>query len=583
MSRLPLGVLSRENCTNDFCKQNKAEGMISCLPAIYSMVGHSAVLSGSIAWQSIRWDEVRCRVKSIQSRIVKAVKASRWNKVKVLQGILSRSYAARLLAIRKITENTGKRTPGIDGELWNTPEAKFSVISKLKDLGYQAKPVRRITIPKGNGKRRPLLGLDPVSESTADYNSYGFRPVRCCADAIARCFSLLSKRDSPCWILEADIKGCFDNISKNWMLDHIPTNKKVLQKWLTAGYVDKGQWYLSKGGTPQGSVISPTLANMVLDGMENWIDEVCGIRHWGKEAPKRRVNNPFQIHLVRYADDFIITSSNRAYLENKVKPAIEAFLSKRGLRLNPIKTYISHIDEGFDFLGQNVRKYENRLLIKPSKKSVKTFLEKISKVIKQYNASSASDLIYKLSPMIRGWAMYHRHVVAKQTFQYVDNQIWKKIWRWAKRRHYPQKNIGWIKRKYFKRHKGMDWTFFGITSEGEEYTLFRAGEVPIERHPKIKGRANPYLMSDERYYEQRQTNKMLNKFVGRQMMHYLYRRQSGKCPVCGQQITASTGFNAHHITPKYLGGKWEAKNLKLLHPVCHIQVHQNPIAAAALS
>ena len=199
--------------------------MTSCLPALYSMVGHSAVLTDKIIWQFIRWDKAIFTVKSIQSRIVKVVRASRWNKVKVLEGILTRSYAARLLAIRRITENSGKRTAGIDGQLWNTPKAKYGAISKLKQVGYKAQPVRRTKIQKGQGKWRPLgiptmkdrgmqalhlLGLDPVSETLADANSYGFRPYRSCADAIARCFSMLAKPSAPVWVLEGDIKGCFD-------------------------------------------------------------------------------------------------------------------------------------------------------------------------------------------------------------------------------------------------------------------------------------------------------------------------------------------------------------------------------------
>ena len=179
--------------------------------------------------------------------------------------------------------------------------------------------------------------------------------------------------------------------------------------------------------------------------------------------------------------------------------------------------------------------------------------------------------------------MYHRHMVAKKVFQYVDNQIWKKTWRWAKRRHYPDKNMGWIKQKYFKKHKGQDWTFFAQQKEGGEITLFNAGDLPIQRHPKIKSEVNPYLDSDELYFEKRQTNKMLNKFVGRRLMRYLYEKQTGKCPICGQQVTTDTGFHTHHIIPKYLGGIWKIENLVLLHPVCHIQVHQNPIAAVALS
>ena len=249
--------------------------MTNCLPIIYLIFGHHALLTEKTAWQWINWNPVIRSVKSLQSRIVKAVKANKWRKMKALQRILSKSYAAKLLAIRRITENSGKRTAGIDGQKWDTPKAKFNGLKQLTLSGYQPNPVRRIKIPKKNGKKRPLgiptmkdramqalhlLTLDPVSESLADANSYGFRPYRSCADAIARCFSMLAKPNAPVWILEGDIKGCFDNISHQWLLENIPMNKEILRKWLKAGFVEKRQLFPSEKGTPQGSVISPTLA-----------------------------------------------------------------------------------------------------------------------------------------------------------------------------------------------------------------------------------------------------------------------------------------------------------------------------------
>ena len=570
--------------------------MTNCLPALYMMVGHSAVLTGSIAWQSIRWDRVVYLVKSIQSRIVKAVRASRWNKVKVLQGILRRSYAARLLAIRRVTENSGKRTAGIDKQKWDTPEAKFQAISELQQLGYHPLAVRRIKIPKSNGKRRPLgiptmrdramqaihlLALDPISECLADPNSYGFRPHRSCADAIARCFSLLAKPTAPVWILEGDIRGCFDNISHSWLVEEIPTDKRILAKWLKAGYVEKAVLFPSEKGTPQGSVISPMLANMTLDGLELAIDKAANVKHWGKQLPKRRIN-PNKIHLVRYADDFIVTCSDRKMLEKVIQPAVANFLASRGLELSLEKTSITHIDEGFDFLGQNVRKYNGKLLIKPSEKNVKVFLEKVKVAIKERRSSTAIDVLQKLAPMIRGWSMYHRHIVAKDTFGKVDNEIWQMLWRWSCRRH-GNKTRMWIKQKYFIRYKGQDWTFFAKDEYGNTETIFKASSVKIQRHPKIRARANPYDRGEETYFEQRIENQMFNKLEGRQMLRYLYDEQKGCCKICGCKITVDTGWNAHHITPKYLGGKWRRDNLVLLHPVRHIQVHQNDSVAAALT
>ena len=279
-----------------------------------------------------------------------------------------------------------------------------------------------------------LLALQPIAEIKADSHSYGFRPKRSAADAIGPCFLALSRRNSAQWILEGDIKACFDGINHAWLLAHIPMDKAPLKQWLTAGYIEANACYETAAGTPQGGIISPTLANMTLDGLERVVR--------GATVKTDKVN------IVRYADDFVITGTSRSLLENQVKPAVIQLLAERGLTLSEEKTEITHIDQGFDFLGFNVRKYNGKLLIKPSKRSVKAFLETVRALIKSNPTIKTASLIRLLNPKLRGWTNYYRQVVSKATFSKVDNAIFNTLCRWTKRRH-PHKNAKWLRNKYF--------------------------------------------------------------------------------------------------------------------------------------
>ncbi|MEL6941703.1 MAG: group II intron reverse transcriptase/maturase, partial [Bacteroidota bacterium] len=431
----------------------------------------SGTKQAAAKWHLIDWQRATRIVKQLQTRIVKAVKAQKWKRVRSLQRLLAHSTSAKVLAIRRVSENTGSRTAGIDGEKWDNAAKKQQAIVQLNAKGYKAQAVRRIYIPKSNDKKRPLgiptmkdramqalhlLGLEPVSETLADYNSFGFRPYRSCADAIAKCHRLLSRSVSPTWILEGDIKGCFDHISHDWLLQNIPMNKRILNQWLKSGYLEKRQLFSMESGTPQGSVISPTLANMVLDGMQAAIDEALQIRRADKY---RTYKNPHKIHLVRYADDFIITASSKEVLQKQVKPVLQDFLVKRGLELSKDKTFITHIDEGFDFLGKNIRKYKGKLIIQPSKKNIQTFLSKVQQTIHEHRTCKTALLLHRLNVMIRGWAMYHRMDQAKAAFRYVDYRIWEMLWKWALRRH-PNKSKGWVKQRYYRKQANRNWRIF---------------------------------------------------------------------------------------------------------------------------
>jgi RNA-directed DNA polymerase len=306
-----------------------------------------------------------------------------------------------------VTSNKGKNTPGVDGILWKGGKAKIQAANSLQRHGYKAQALRRIDIPKKNGKKRPLsiptmydramqalhkLALAPVAETTADRNSYGFREGRGCADAIAAAFNALSKPNSATHILEGDIEGCFDNISKGWMLQNIPMDKAVLRSWLEAGYVENGITYPTHKGTPQGGIISPTLSNMTLDGLEQVVHSV---------VPRRS-----RVNFVRYADDFIVTGKSKTLLETKVKPAIEAFLADRGLELSKGKTVITHIKDAFTFLGQTFRKHGSTLHVTPSKEGVLALVRKVGDMIRQHRSSPMEGLITKLNAALRGWANY---------------------------------------------------------------------------------------------------------------------------------------------------------------------------------
>lgn len=547
-----------------------------------------AVSHNPLDWHAIDWPKAHRIVRRLQARIVKAVQEGRWGKVKALQYLLTHSFSAKVMAVKRVTDNPGKRTPGVDGVTWKTPEQKTTAVSQLRQRGYRPQPLRRLWIPKRHGKRRPLgiptmrdramqalylLALDPVAETTGDPNSYGFRTERSTADAIEQCFNVLSKRHAPQWILEGDIQSCFDEISHDWLLAHVPMDTAMLHKWLKAGFMDQGTLYSTEAGTPQGGIASPVLANLALDGLEREL-----FRHFPK--PKRGFNA--QVNLVRYCDDFIITSRSQTVLEQEVKPLVEHFLAERGLRLSPEKTLITHIEEGFDFLGQHIRKYNGKLLIKPSQKSVRTLLQKVREVIQVNKATPTSYLIAQLNPLLRGWANYHRHVVSKVTFAKMDHLIFQALWRWAKRRH-PNKPPTWIRRTYFTSEANNHWVFQGIAiSRGktQPIRLYRLASMPIKRHTKVKAQANPYDPAWELYFETRLGAKMANHLRGKKTLLYLWNEQKGRCPVCQQPITEITGWHNHHIVWRTHGGSDHVGNRVLLHPTCHRQVHSQGLNVA---
>jgi RNA-directed DNA polymerase len=537
----------------------------------------------SIAWHGIGWYHTEREVRRLQTRIVKATQEKRWGKVKALQRLLTHSFSGKALAVRRVTENQGKKTPGVDKVIWDTPDKKAQAIHNLKPRGYRPQPLRRVSIPKSNGAPRPLsiptlkdramqalylLALQPVSEVLADPHSYGFRPQRCTADALVYCHILFSQKRGPEWVLEGDIKSCFDKISHEWLLAHIPIEKEILRKWLKAGYMEKNVLHLTKEGTPQGGIISPVIANMALDGLS---------QHLLERFPRSKQGNSPKVNLARYADDFVVTGAAQELLEQEVKPCIETFLKERGLSLSQEKTVITHIKDGFDFLGQHVRKYTSEVVLTtPSKKNVKAFLKKVRGIIEKHKDSSAGQVIVKLNPVIRGWANYHRFGASSKTFHSVGHAIFKKLWWWARRRH-PRKSATWVRKKYFTTEGTYNWVFTGEVKDEEGNTklvhLRRASDVKIQRHTPIHGAANPFDPAWELYFEKRLDVKMERNLTGKRQLLYLWKEQNGLCPMCNQKITKITGWHSHHLIWRSKGGTDHAENRVLLHPNCHMRLH----------
>jgi RNA-directed DNA polymerase len=549
-----------------------------------------AALDTALDWHAIAWQKVYRTVRRLQARIVKAVQEGKWHKVKALVYLLTHSFSGRALAILRVVSNSGARTPGVDGILWNTPETKSEAFNALRRHGYQPQPLRRATIPKSNGKRRLLgiptmidraqqalylLGLDPIAECLADGHSYGFRLERCCADALDECHKILRGPHGPAskgpnWILEGDIQACFDRIDHGWLLDHIFMDREILKKWLKAGYLEKHVLFATTEGTPQGGIISPVLANRTLDGLQRLLAERFGATRSRRKRCK--------VHLVRYADDFIITGTSRVLLEYEVQPLVAHFLKERGLELSPEKTRITHVEDGFDFLGQTTRRQRNgKVLLKPSRRSVQTFLSKIQATIDDSGSRTVGDMIERLNQQIKGWTMYHRFAVSGRTFATVDNRIYWKLRRWCRKRH-RNKSWKWIKKKYFQRAGNRDGVFTGVIRDrkGKAWPirLLQAAGVPIYRWVKIRSEANPYDPAWEPYLEARQTWKLGHTLAGRGRIEYLWKGQGGKCVVCRQALQAEEQpWHIHHRRWRCFGGQETFDNLELLHANCHRQIH----------
>ena len=534
---------------------------------------------GVVNYAAINWQKVDHTIRRLQARIVKAQRQGRYGKVKSPSRVLTRSFAARATAVRRVTSNRGKRAPGVDGQRWTTAVEKAGAIESLRPERYKAKPLRRVYIPKSNGKKRALgiptmrdramqalflLALEPIAETMGDSVSYGFRRGRSTADAAEQIFRCLSKKSQGCWVLEGDIKGCFDHISHSWLLNHVPMERRILKQWLKAGYIEQGVLFDTESGTPQGGIISPVLANMALDGVEKLLNDRfklwrCRKGKWQWITPEDKANE--RINLIRYADDFVVTGRSVEVLEQQVVPMIRDFLAERGLTLSEQKTQIVSVEKGFDFLGFHFRKHQGTLLTTPSRNGVKRLREKVKGVLKSSRGLPAHVLIGRLNPILRGWCNYYHHYVSSRTFSRLHNWLFQELWRHLRKTH-RRKGGTWLANRYFTDYNGKKWVFHAKTRTGKRVYLFQIRQVKIIRHVKVRNGLNPFDPEWQEYLRQRQRKTMRSSMLRRRSYRQMWLRQDGRCPICRSPLLELTGS----ITDK--AGLCVTKESQLVHNHC---------------
>ncbi|MEM9804619.1 MAG: group II intron reverse transcriptase/maturase [Cyanobacteria bacterium P01_D01_bin.56] len=536
-------------------------------------------------WRTVNWRKANRLVRNLRYRIFRATTQGDYRTVRSLQKLLLRSYANRLLSVRKVTQqNRGKHTAGIDQVVIKTPEGKGQMVDILAvHRPWRVQPTRRVYIPKSNGKLRPLgistiadrclqmvvkTVLEPEWEAKLEGSTYGYRPGRSCQDAVQKLYFMGLPKNNKHWAVDADLKGCFDNIDQSFLLAQLGQfpARGLIQKWLKAGYVDYGQWYPTTAGTPQGNCISPLLANIALHGME----DALGVRYEsrGHLCSKRG--------LVKYADDFVVMCETKADAEAAIED-LTPWLHERGLTFSPEKTKVVHLREGFDFLGFNFRHYPTpgltktgwKLLTKPSKKSIQSIKSKLKQQWLKLRGKPALEIVMALNPVIRGWANYFRTGVASRTFSRLEDWMFQRQRRYAQRRH-PNKGPQWWYDKYWGRlnlDRYDNWVF-GDKDSGSHLVKFTW--FPIERHVMVKSRASPDDPSLKEYWEKRSKMRVKDLRPSRQK---LARRQDYKCPRCGESLFNGEILHLHHKIPRSKGGKDCFSNWLLLHDVCHKQCH----------
>lgn len=530
-------------------------------------------------WSALPWKKIQVKVFKLQRRIYRASQQGNVKLVHRLQRLLLKSWYGRLLAVRRVTQdNQGKKTAGIDGIKNLQPAQRLQLAYNLSQF-RKPKPLRRIWIPKpGKSEKRPLsipvmhdraaqalvkLALEPEWEAKFEANVYGFRPGRSCQDAIQAIFNIICRR--PKHVLEGDIAGCFDNISHSALLEKTqapPFILRQLRGWLKCGVLDNG-FQATRSGTPQGGVISPTLALIALHGLETHLKSLGTQKH--------------PIHAVFYADDFVVFTTQASDIP-RVKTAVSQWLQGIGLELHPEKTKASHtLNEpaGFDFLGFSVRQYPvgkyasrrgYKTLIKPSKASTKRHRLRLKQIVDSHIATTQEQLIHHLNPVIVGWCQYYSKVVSKAAFASLSAQLFHQLMRWAKHRH-PNLNNHQIVSRYWLIDRGGGWAFQSKDGLG----LYRHDATPIRRHIKVKGQRSPYD-GDWCYWGTR--GRYSPNLAP--LKTFLLKRQKGKCYQCGLNFVLDDLIETHHLDGNR--DNQSRNNLVLLHRHCHDQTHaQRPL------